>query len=108
MGNSKSQYLKNQYVNNQFTVREQRYDINLGKMDILFFNKYPQDLFIRITINPKEYDEYLDINKFIEKLSRTNESVSNFFFVEYNKLNNDLFDLIFEGGNQVDNEIEDI
>ena len=98
MGNTKSQKLKEQYIKGKYNVKESRKDQLLGLYSILQFHGYDVELYIQKVLNPAEYDEYADINEFIKKLSNSCKSICEFYFVEYNTQNQDLFDLVFEFG----------
>ena len=98
MGNTKSQKLKESYIKGKYNVKESRKDQLLGLYSILQFHGFETDLYIQKVLNPSEYDEYADINEFIKKLSNSCKNICEFFFVEYNTQNQDLFDLVFEFG----------
>ena len=98
MGNTKSQKLKENYIKGKYNVKESRKDQLLGLYSVLQFHGYDSDIYIQKVLNPAEYDEYADINEFIKKLSNSCKNICEFFFVEYNTQNQDLFDLVFEFG----------
>lgn len=98
MGNTKSQKLKESYIKGKYNVKESRKDQLLGLFSVLQFYGYDNDMHIQKVLNPAEYDEYADINEFIKKLSNSCKNICEFYFVEYNTQNQDLFDLVFEFG----------
>ncbi len=101
MGNSKSQALKEEYVQEHFKVLDSTENDDMGNFEILCFDKFNKDTFLRKLINPSEYDQYADINEFVKNLSKTNQYLCDFYFVEYNKNLAEMFDLIFECGKPI-------
>ena len=102
MGNSKSHQLKEEYINKNFKLVLKNKDNSLGNYDILDFKQFNKEFYIRKIIDPQDYDRFADINEFVKNLSKTDKRICDFYFVEFNQKNSEMFDLIFEYGIPVD------
>lgn len=99
MGNSKSKYYQEEYNKNSFKILSEGVDKLLGPYAIVVINAYPNEVFIRKSLNPAEYNDSIEVNHFVKKLLTTNPAVADFFFVTHKQDNN--FDLLFEFGPQM-------
>jgi hypothetical protein len=107
MGNSKSHQLKEEYINKKFDILVKNKETVLGEHEIIKFRNFEKEFYIRKIINPQDYDRFADINEFVKNLSKTDKRICDFFFVEFNQKNTEMFDLIFEYGVPIETKFID-
>ena len=103
MGNTKSTKVKELYYERKFDVIYQEFSDYIGVFRIISFDSFKNERFVQKTIDPFIYDVYSDINSFTKSLSTTNPNICDFFFIDFNQSNREIYDLIFEYGESIQN-----
>ena len=98
MGNSKSTTLKELYGKQRCEVVQSESDKSIGAFKIIRFQGFRDELFILKILDPNIYDEYSDIPEFTKRLSQTCPAICEFYFIQVNAQNNELYDLLYEFG----------
>lgn len=98
MGNSKSTTLKELYGKQRYDVVQLENDKRIGAFKVIRFQGFRDELFILKVLDPNIYDEYADIAEFTKRLSQSCSSICDFYFIEINAQNNELYDLLYEFG----------
>ena len=53
----------------------------MGPFEILSFREYPQNFFLKKQIDPSDYEQQAQIDKFVANLSQQNKYIAEFYFV---------------------------
>lgn len=102
MGNKTSEKLKEKYNNNKHQILFSSKDELIGLYSALVFPSSSKKLqCLQKILDPNQYDEYIEIQDFIKNLSDDHKNICEFYFVEHNRKNQDLFDMIFEYGSLI-------
>lgn len=99
MGNNKAKIYRSDYLGGSFDQVIEHQDTNLGKYMIFKFHRDEKSNYFSKTMNPQEYDNYSsDVDEFAKKLLKNNPGICEFCFVEPNRFDPNLYDLVFEFG----------
>ena len=102
MGNTKSTKLKELYSKNKIEVLQSENEKLVGSFKVIKVDSFKDELFILKVLDPRIYDQYSDINEFVKKLSQPCPAIADFFFINSNAQNKELYDLLFEYGPTID------
>jgi len=102
MGNTKSTKLKDLYSKNKIEVLQSENEKLVGAFKVIKVDSFKDELFILKVLDPRIYDQYADINEFVKKLSQPCPAIADFFFINSNAQNKELYDLLFEYGPTID------
>lgn len=98
MGNSRSNYFKDQFVRKQFANIETGNDNLLGSFNVIRFQgQVPTTSLVKV-LDTRIYDEYTDVAEAIRKLKQEHPQMSVILFVTENAQNPELYNVAFEYG----------
>lgn len=106
MGNTKSTRLKDLYTRGRVDVIQSENEKLVGSFKVLTVESFRDEIFILKVLDPRIYDQYADIPEFIKKLSQQSPNICDFYFINNNLQNKDLYDLLFEYGPVIDTSIQ--
>jgi hypothetical protein len=98
MGNTKSSKLKELFMKGHVEIIQSENEKLLGTFKVLRVESFKDEIFILKILDPRIYDQYSDITEFIKKLSQQHSSICDFYFINNNSHNVDLYDILFEYG----------
>lgn len=98
MGNSRSNYFKEQFVRKQFANVEAGNDNLLGSFNVIRFQgQVPTTSLVKV-LDTRVYDEYTDVAEAIRKLKQEHPQMATILFVTENAQNPELYNVAFEYG----------
>ena len=98
MGNQ-IEKLKHKYEKGDYNVLNENQDRLLGNFLILSFFISKPIVCIKKSFNPKNYNTNIDVEYLIKLISKSHRGISDFFFMNIDKKNENSYTLIFEYGN---------
>ena len=101
MGNQQGGGVRERFHRGGFAVREVRSDERVGHFALLQSEEGAETLLQRI-VNPEDYRRESAFDRVVEQVLQHCEGISRFLFLDRNKLNGKVYDLVFEYGDALE------